>query len=194
MYLSRILSPVQSLGPGNRIVILTAGCTKHCPECANPELWGTHNRKNYTPEQISQILHRIAEHQPVDGLTFTGGDPLEQHQELLYLLSLIQDISGDILVYTGYTLEELKQEILSEAAFQEFTALLSVLIDGRYIASLNCPEAVLKGSLNQNIYYFRPEYQPAYEAYLHQGRKIQNFFLDSALISVGIHNRKESFT
>ena len=194
MYLSRILSPVQSLGIGNRIAVWTAGCSKCCAECSNPELWSIRSRKNYSPAQISQILHQIAENQSVNGITFTGGDPLEQSQELLLLLALIQDISGDILIYTGYTLEELKQNILSEPDFQKFISLISVLIDGRYIASLNTPQAVLKGSLNQNIYYFRPEYQSAYEAYLQQGRKIQNFFLGSELISVGIHNRKDSLT
>ena len=190
MYLSRILSPVQSLGIGNRIAVWTAGCSKHCPNCANPELWSIQNRKNYSPEEISRILHQIAEQQHIDGITFTGGDPLEQSHDLLIILSLIQDITGDILLYTGYTLKEAEQ--IPE--FKKIRSLIAVFIDGRYIESLNTPEAVLRGSLNQNIYYFRQAYQPDYETYLKQGRKIQNFFLGTELVSVGIHSRKENMS
>ncbi len=126
--------------------------------------------------------------QKIDGITISGGDPLEQPEELLALLEQIQEITQDILVYTGYTLAELEQLPHFSAIRQQ----IAVLIDGRYLEQQNQISAVLRGSLNQKIHYFRPEYQPVYEAYLAEGRKIQNIWMGTQLISVGIHNRKES--
>lgn len=41
MFVDRIYFPVTTLGPGERVVVWTCGCTKRCPGCANPELWET---------------------------------------------------------------------------------------------------------------------------------------------------------
>lgn len=38
MQIDRLLYPVHSLGPGNRLVIWVRGCKKRCFNCANPEL------------------------------------------------------------------------------------------------------------------------------------------------------------
>ncbi len=39
MLVDRLYFPVTTLGPGERVVVWTCGCTKRCPGCANPELW-----------------------------------------------------------------------------------------------------------------------------------------------------------
>ncbi|MEE5992580.1 MAG: 4Fe-4S single cluster domain-containing protein [Oscillospiraceae bacterium] len=189
MYIDRILFPVVSLGIHKRLVIWTVGCTKHCKGCANPELWDTVGRKNRPVETILQMIQNIHAQQPIEGITITGGDPLEQPEELLQLLEGLQEITEDILVYTGYTMQELKK-LWSPSMLEDLQKNIAVLIDGRYIQELNEETAVLRGSLNQNIIYLKKQYQTEYETYLKQGRIIQNVYMGNQLISVGIHHRK----
>lgn len=183
MYIDRILAPVVTLGPGNRLVLWTAGCSKHCKGCANPELWRTAGKTSRTPADIAGIIHNVAKQTPPDGITFTGGDPLEQPADLLALLDGIQDITRDILVYTGFVYEE-----LPDLLRKQLRERVAVLIDGRYIAEQNRPDAVLRGSANQRIFFFREEFLPAYREYMAKGRQIQNIYMGSKLISVGIHD------
>lgn len=190
MYIDRILFPIQTLGPGDRIVIWTVGCTKHCPGCANPELWSTAGRRSRSPLEIARIINGIAAENAVGGITVTGGDPLEQPDELLELLRLVSHITDDVLVYTGYTLEQLG-DILTPEQFEELRRYVSVLAEGPYIEELNTEDTVLRGSSNQRLIYFREEQRERYEEYLSQGRKIQNVYMGKRLISVGIHNRQK---
>lgn len=187
MYVDRILYPIETLGPGKRIVVWTAGCTKHCVRCANPELWSTAGRKHVDVQDLAQIICNICRENPVDGITFTGGDPLEQADALFALLERIKAFIPDVLVYTGYTRDEL--EILTDG--QTLEKLVSVLIDGPYVDELNDDRCVLRGSSNQCIHYFDPDRRQSYETYLKTGRKIQNIVMGDRLISVGIHNRKK---
>ena len=189
MYIDRILFPVQTLGPGNRIVVWTKGCTKHCPHCANPELWDARGAKRVTVADAAQIIRNLCRENRVEGITFTGGDPLEQPEALLELLWLIRQDIKDILVYTGYTFEQL-QLLLPEEDMQALQQRVSVLIDGPYIDALNDGCAPLMGSSNQRILFFDKELEPRYGQYLKEGRKIQNVLMGDQFISVGIHSKK----
>ncbi len=188
MYIDRILAPIEALGPGKRLVIWTAGCTKHCKGCANPELWSTAGAKNISVSDIARIAENIKRNTDYTGITISGGDPLEQREEILELLGKLKKIAGDILVYTGYVLEDIEKEWSAEEV-ERLKTTVTVLIDGPYIEDLNTPEAVLRGSANQRLIFFDRQYEKAYEAYMKEGRKIQNVYMGSRLVSVGIHNR-----
>jgi anaerobic ribonucleoside-triphosphate reductase activating protein len=165
------------------------GCTKHCKGCANPELWEISGRKDRSVKGILQMIQNLHAQQPIEGITVTGGDPLEQPEELLQLLEGLQEITEDILVYTGYTMQEI-ENLFSPSDLERLKKNIAVLIDGRYIEELNEETAVLRGSLNQNIIYFKEKYRIEYEEYLRKGRTIQNVYMGNQLISVGIHRRK----
>lgn len=139
---------------------------------------------------IARMILNIHKETPIDGITVSGGDPLEQPQELLELLALIKPQIKDVLVYTGYTYEAV-QELLTKRELSLLQSLVSVLIDGPYIAALNRGEGALTGSENQKIYYFDTSLQQMYEEYLSQGRRIENIYMGQGVISVGIHNRNE---
>ena len=187
MQIDRILYPVTTLGPGQRVAIWTVGCSKHCFHCANPELWDPDPAREQPAEEIaSLILERLKDCRP-DGITVTGGDPMEQPEELLTLLRALRPLTEDILVYTGYTLEEL-EHTLPVSLMDGFRETVGVLIDGRYVEELNDGKSPLTGSTNQTLHYFRPQLRETYAAYMAGGRKIQNFYSGGRLISVGIHN------
>ena len=127
MYIARILFPVKVLGPGNRIGIWFDGCNHKCKGCSNPELWEQQEIYKTDKNTVMDLIKPIVEKGTIDGFTLTGGDPFLQPEALEELLPLLTDISSDILCYTGFNYEELKDSdghILKNIA---------VLIDGKYI-------------------------------------------------------------
>ena len=71
-----------------------------------------------------------------DGLTISGGEPFLQAQALYELVNLIRakrDIG--IIVYTGYTLDEILQS--KDLYMCRFLEQIDLLIDGPYIEELN---------------------------------------------------------
>ncbi|MCL2200660.1 MAG: radical SAM protein [Oscillospiraceae bacterium] len=191
MYVERVIYPVSTLGPGKRIAVWVRGCTKKCEHCINPDLWGERRDKDIPVSQLLGFIGNIIDKNPVDGITLTGGDPLEQDGETLAFISGIHNKCPDILVYTGYTLSELDSLWTRE----KMTALkenAAVVIDGRYIHHLNDGLSSLRGSTNQQIHFFDEDLRPQYERYMREtGRQVQNFYYEDNLISVGIHNNLE---
>jgi len=182
MYIARILYPVRVLGPGNRIGIWFCGCPHGCPGCSNPELWEPQQRYAVTLETLMQLIHNICDKYPVDGFTLTGGDPFAQSEALDVLLTELSSIHNDILVYTGYTYDVLKEKHPS------ILEKVGVLIDGPYIESRNHGQP-MRGSDNQNILILSPALQDRYTTYLQTVQnEIQNFTTLDGIISVGIHH------
>lgn len=182
MYIDRILYPVTSLGPGRRIALWVAGCSRHCAHCANPELWQRHEQQKITPQKLAAAV-RGAVQGTVDGITISGGEPFEQAQELTEFLDALS-FRWDVLVFTGYRYADLQQP---EA--KRLLSRIDVLIDGEYRDELNDNRSALRGSSNQTIRYLNEAVRQKYEEYIAKGRTIQNFIYDYKTISVGIHNR-----
>lgn len=107
MLIDRAYAPVETLGPGTRIAVWTVGCSKRCEGCANPELWCIDQAKDIDDGQLSEALIGMAQQAGIQRITFTGGDPFEQPESLARVLAAIRPHFKDILVYTGYTLDNL---------------------------------------------------------------------------------------
>ena len=178
MYVARVLYPVEVLGPGKRVGIWFCGCPRRCKGCSNPELWEFQERYKTTPETVFTLIKSIAGKHDIEGFTITGGDPMFQAAELQRLLSLLKEISDDIIVYTGYKMSELDPALLTD---------VSVLIDGEYIEELN-DNSLLRGSSNQVIHVLDKEKEDKYRTYFQtESNKVQNFFTPDGVVSVGIH-------
>ena len=190
MLIERVIYPISTLGPGERIVIWTSGCSKKCHNCISQEMLLPKPEKDVPMSQLIDFIMKIIKENNVDGITISGGDPLEQPDELLELVSAVNSVCSDILVYTGYTLNELCQ-ILPPLKMQSLKNHIAVLIDGRYIDELNDNATPLIGSINQKIHYFDSDLKPRYETYMQaEIRRIQNVFYRNNIISVGIFNRE----
>jgi len=95
-----------------------------------------------------------------DGITITGGEPFEQSKELSSLCEWLSDkVSKDILVYTGYTLQQLKDKCDKDV--NRFLSQIAALVDGEYIEELNRGNRI-KGSENQKLYVLRQQYRDGY--------------------------------
>ena len=183
MNIEQIIYPVKSLGPGNRVAIWTKGCKHKCPGCSNPELWTTDGSVSISVDSICAAISLIRKENMVDGITITGGEPFEQSEELLNLVRKISATITDILIFTGYTYEEICQS-KEKANILEY---ISVLVEGRYIEELNT-QLPLRGSSNQRIMLFDSDYEHLYKDYLRQTcSSVQNFHFSDSTISVGIH-------
>lgn len=184
MYIARILYPVKVLGPGNRIGIWFAGCKHKCKGCSNPELWNIEEKYFVTMEQAGKLIRNIAAGNIIDGFTVTGGDPMEQADEIADLLEKVKDISEDVMLYTGYEIAELTSD-----AQKKLLDKVAVLIDGRYEEDLN-DNSFLRGSSNQVIHILKEQFNNKYCDYIRGNyNEIQNFMIDNEVVSVGIHKK-----
>ena len=134
-------------GPGNRFVLWTQGCSKGCSECFNPETWSTNIYKELSPMQIFELIKNFE----VDGVTISGGDPLEQEDELLELLMLLSTmrLRKGVILFSGFTRAEISSNFIREQCLK----YIDVLIDGRYEKNLKI-DFSLRGSSNQEFYSF----------------------------------------
>lgn len=189
MLVARILSPVHSLGPGERVCVWTQGCSKRCNGCISPELQPF--RGNEIDESIlANIIIQVARKRDCKGITFSGGDPFEQPQSLLKLLKLLRNEFNDILVYTGFELADIQGGMLGTEA-KECLQYLDVLIDGKYVDELNYRNCALRGSSNQKIYFCNENLAYIYDEYMKQGRILENFVHGQDMIVTGIFNKEE---
>jgi len=139
-------------GPGTRFVLWTQGCTRRCPGCFNPE---THPHEPRQLIEVDTLIDRmLAEGPAIDGVSISGGEPLEQAETICYLLTRIrEEMSLSTLLFTGFTLAEI-QANPARAAVLPF---LDVLIAGPYDATHPLTSSLL-GSANQQIHLLTDRY------------------------------------
>ncbi len=188
MLIDRILYPITALGPGKRVVIWMVGCRKRCERCANPELRAFDTSKEMTLQDFSKALS-VFKDKEIDGFTITGGEPFCQSKQLPQFLLEMKKYSEDILVFSGYSADELKQLEKEDSSLHECISMVSVMILGEYIDELNDNRTSLVASTNQEIVYENTALRPVYEEYMKKGRMIENVLYGSQMISVGIHNK-----
>lgn len=148
---------VTNLGPGLRMGMWVRGCSLGCPGCLAPELGP---REPATPVGVDMVFQEImAGAEDHVGLTISGGEPFEQAAPLKNLLHNLRRSSDlDFMVYTGYTLAEIKAHGGNRAALLDE---VDILIDGRYREDLT-GSALYRGSDNQGLYLLTPRAKARY--------------------------------
>ncbi len=135
-------------GPGIRFSIFCQGCSHNCPGCHNPE---THDFAGGYDCSIDCIMEEIEKNPMLDGVTFSGGDPVYQAEGFYHLALRIKEKGLNVLLYTGFTYEEL----LELAKEQPFVGLLldnvDYLIDGRFVNEERDLTLAFRGSKNQRF-------------------------------------------
>lgn len=130
-------------GPGLRTSIYFAGCKHHCEGCHNPESWDFNAGKEYTVREILQIIEDND-----FNVTFSGGDPLYQVENVTILAKCIKKIlKKNIWCYTGYLIENIK----SSAKLSNILEWIDVVVEGPFVLQLRDTSLIFKGSSNQRI-------------------------------------------
>lgn len=137
-------------GDGLRVVVWLSGCSHKCEGCHNPITWDSNDGVDFNLSIQTDIINQLKKSY-IDGITFTGGDPLytKNRDELLGFIKNIKKKFPlkTIWMYTGYTWEE----ILLDKSLLNIVKHVNVLVDGKFdkkCVDVNYPWA---GSLNQRV-------------------------------------------
>lgn len=142
-------------GVGTCVSFWTQGCPHHCYNCQNPETWDFEGGKDLPSDIRGQITKAISANGIVRNFSVLGGEPLceENIQEVNNIITSIRIAYPHIkiFVWTGYTLEQLKQK--DNIYINKILQQIDVLIDGKYIDEKRDITLPLRGSSNQRILY-----------------------------------------
>lgn len=136
-------------GPGLRFVLFTQGCPHHCPGCHNPQ---THPFVTKNLASPQDIFKKYQENPLLAGITFSGGEPFCQASALSELASLIKNEGGNIITYTGYYYEQLKDMAKNDPGINALLNITDYLIDGPFIEEQKSLLLPFRGSANQRIW------------------------------------------
>ena len=135
-------------GPGLRYVLFTQGCPHACKGCHNPE---THCVNGGYTVEVRTLLEQIKENPLLAGVTFSGGEPFLQPAPLQELARAVKQLGKSVVVYSGFTFEQLLVKAETNIHIKKLLALCDLLIDGPYIEELKDLELQFKGSSNQRV-------------------------------------------
>ena len=115
-------------GPGIRFVVFMQGCSLRCGYCHNPDTWEHGIGKEYTPNEIADIVERYRSYFGKDGgITVSGGEPLLQAEFVKELFSLCKergintclDTSGSIINDDVLSLLDVCDRVLLDIKFTQ---------------------------------------------------------------------------
>lgn len=139
----------EALGPGVRSALWVQGCPFQCAGCMAPDWIPVRPARQAAPAELAAELLGDPR---VTGLTFSGGEPMSQAAGLAEVAGharRIREVS--VICFTGYRLERLRARPPGPGV-ADLLAAVDVLIDGRYVASLDDGRG-LRGSTNQRIHH-----------------------------------------
>ena len=132
-------------GEGIRCAIFTQGCAHNCFKCQNPE---THDFNSGSELDIEKLMSDIKSNLLLDGVTFSGGDPMYQASECKKLAKRIKEETDlNIWCYTGFKYEE----TLENREMREFLNYIDILVDGEYEDDKRSLGCRFRGSTNQRF-------------------------------------------
>lgn len=170
------------LGPYLRSAVWVSGCCFSCKGCIAADM----NNQTYEKKNVGELADIFLSVDHAEGITVSGGEPFLQAKPLAYMLRSIKEKRDyGAIIYTGFTLEELRGK-----ESKEVNALLDmtdILIDGRYRAELDDGKP-FRGSSNQRIILLTDRYKNVYDDYYlkHEKRDIEIILEREHIYMVGV--------
>ena len=62
-------------GEGLRVTLFVSGCNHKCEQCQNPQTWNPNSGIEFDEDAKQEIFEQL-NHDYIDGITLSGGDPL----------------------------------------------------------------------------------------------------------------------
>lgn len=135
-------------GPGLRTVVFLQGCPHLCPGCHNPQTQDSAGGKWL---DVTALAAEIAADRGVRAITFSGGEPFAQAEPLAMLAETLKKAGRHLLIYTGYSYEQLREMAVADKATAALLAAGDLLIDGPFLLAERDISLTYRGSRNQRI-------------------------------------------
>ena len=184
LYVSHREPSTKVLGPGRRYALWLQGCEKRCPHCIFPAGQPRNRGGKWLP--VKEIWAEIKSVPHLTGITLSGGEPFLQAAAVARLIKFLRDESDlDVMIFTGFTLTELKNRPDAATAF--LLAHTDILVDGDYREALNT-DSMYRGSDNQVVHFLSAKYLPFKELIARTKNRSVEFVYrkDSDFFMVGI--------
>lgn len=124
-------------GPGIRTVLFMQGCDLHCKGCQNQSTWDINKGKEIEVKDLVDQLNKKVFNKKI---TISGGEPLMQKEALIELVSQLNDLGFDIVLYTGHQKEDVPSILMKKIKY---------LKTGKFIQELKTTIDPFVGSKNQ---------------------------------------------
>jgi anaerobic ribonucleoside-triphosphate reductase activating protein len=150
-----IVDDTEAEGPGRRWALWVQGCPIRCAGCCNPEMFDDRGGAEWS---VADLLARIPS--SVEGVTFLGGEPFSQATELAELARAAHARGLTVMVFSGYTLADLRLREDAAALLSQ----LDLLVDAPYDRERPEPKPPIGrrwiGSTNQTMHFLTTAYAP----------------------------------
>lgn len=151
---AQIASDTDAEGPGRRFALWVQGCTIRCPGCCNPEMFTARGGTEHSVEALASAVAAVPE---IEGITLLGGEPFEQAAGCAAFARRVREAGRSVMVFTGYTLEDLQSR--GDEAVDALLATTDLLVDGPYDATRPETERRWLGSTNQRYHFLTDRYR-----------------------------------
>lgn len=150
--IAQTVPDTEAEGPGKRFALWVQGCTLRCPGCCNPEMFAPDKGGQWV--DTAEFAKTILATPGIEGISVLGGEPFQQPQALAELCALVRAAGLTVMIYSGYTLQELRAQETSAPLL----ATTDLLVDGRYDQTK--PEKTRRwiGSSNQVMHFLSNRY------------------------------------
>lgn len=142
-------------GDGICVSFFVQGCPRRCEGCHNPESWNFNGGTPVTQDTYYEILEAISKNGFQRNFSVLGGEPLcpENIRSVYFIVEAVRQTYPNIKIYlwTGYTLEELKEMYKGQLYFNSILGDINYLIDGPYEEDKRDITLHLRGSSNQRV-------------------------------------------
>lgn len=156
-------------GPGWRFALWVQGCPFRCAGCCNPELLSFTPRVVAPTMRASELVARVLA-EDVEGVSLLGGEPFAQAEGLAAVARGVKSAGRSVMIFSGYTLDEIRA--MESPAAAELLAHADLLVDGRYEAARRTTSRRWVGSDNQVMHFLSDRYSPL-DARFHEGNHVE---------------------
>lgn len=158
MPVAQVVPSTEAEGPGRRFAVWFQGCPLRCPGCCNPEFLPFVGGESLTVAQLAAMIDRAVTEEGIEGVSLLGGEPFAHAGGAAALARVARGRGLSVMVYSGYTIEQLRA--LPEPAAAELLRLTDLLVDGPFVRELPDTERRWVGSTNQRVHFFTDRYRP----------------------------------
>lgn len=127
------------------------GCSLGCAGCFNPQ---THDFSGGESVEVPELLAKIMPLANIEGVTISGGEPLQQLEAVLELMAGIRQLTDkSIVLFSGFSRSEIELMPRARDIFQ----VVDVVVAGRYEQAKHQARGLL-GSSNQELLFCTDRY------------------------------------